>query len=729
VSQHAKFEIPSCLPDIVALGTQLWGEPTKRTPDKVLFGARGSKCVRPAPANTWFDHEANTGGGYLDLYRLNYGKLPDTPGFPVPSAMAGELGNPVAWWDYQAASGQTIARVVRFHPPGRAKTYRQCRPGGSTWRWKMQGLQIPLYHLPELLQAPDGSTICVTEGEKHADQIWAWGMLATTNAGGAKKFRPDHAAVLARFDCVILPDNDQAGREHAEVVASALRAAGCASIRVVNLPNLPNKGDIIDWVKGGGTAPVFAELVANASDFETTAPKPNPKPSPNPASLDGYDLTEDGIGLAFATAHQDLLRYDHSTGRWFQWTGKAWRQDETRLAFSWSRRTCRQLAKQAGAQDRLLATLAKAATAAAVERFAQSDPALAVTSAIWDRDPFLLGTPGGTLDLRTAELRDPVLEDYITKLTSVTPSVMPDCPLWLAFLDQVTKGDAGLIRFLKQWCGYSLTGDTREHALLFTHGPGGNGKGVFLNVVRSIMGDYAQNAAMDTFTVSQSDKHSTELAMLRGARLVTASETEEGRAWAEARIKALTGGDPITARFMRQDFFTFQPQFKLTIIGNHKPVLRNVDEASRRRINMAPFLYKPPAKDMELESKLLEEAPGILRWMIEGCLDWQKNGLTQPGVVVHATAEYFSEQDTVHQWVEDCCVIGATQSETLAVLFKNWSDYALANGEKPGTTKWFNQTLTRLGCEAVKNTPGNHGKRGFKGIGIRPVVTKYWAAD
>ena len=161
-----------------------------------------------------------------------------------------------------------------------------------------------------------------------------------------------------------------------------------------------------------------------------------------------------------------------------------------------------------------------------------------MTSAIWDRDPFLLGTPGGTLDLRTAELRDPVREDYITKLTSVTPSVMPDCPLWLTFLDQVTKGDAGLIRFLKQWCGYCLTGDIREHALLFAHGPGGNGKGVFLNIVRTIMGEYARNAAMDTFTASQSDKHPTDLAMLRGARMVTASETEEGRAWAEARIKA-----------------------------------------------------------------------------------------------------------------------------------------------------------------------------------------------
>jgi putative DNA primase/helicase len=207
--------------------------------------------------------------------------------------------------------------------------------------------------------------------------------------------------------------------------------------------------------------------------------------------------------------------------------------------------------------------------------------------------------------------------------------------------------------------------------------------------------------------------------MLRGARMVTASETEEGRAWAEARIKALTGGDTISARFMRQDFFEYQPQFKLTIIGNHKPVLKNVDEAARRRMNMVPFLYKPPVKDMRLEEKLRAEGPGILRWMIEGGLDWQKNGLVRPEVVTKATAEYFAEQDLVTQWIEDVCETGPRKSDTIADLFKSWSDYALSNGEKPGTTKWFNQTLGRLGCEPIKHTPGNNGKRGFTGIGLR----------
>jgi hypothetical protein len=281
-----EYEVPCGLPDIVSLGIRLWGEPTKRTPGKVLFGGHGSKCVQPAPINRWFDHEANVGGGYVDLYKLNFGKLPDPPGFPIPPGMAKALGDPVAWWDYHDAAGQPIARITRFHPPGQDKTYRQFRWGGDRWRPGMNGLELPLYHLPELLKAPDGSTVYITEGEKHADQIRAWGMLATTNAGGAKKFRPDHAAVLDRFDCVILPDNDQPGRKHADVVASALRAAGCASIRVLNLPNLPPKGDVIDWVRAGGTSAEFAEMVATASAYQATEPEPEEpqqEPPPDPS--------------------------------------------------------------------------------------------------------------------------------------------------------------------------------------------------------------------------------------------------------------------------------------------------------------------------------------------------------------------------------------------------------------------------------------------------------------
>ena len=441
-----------------------------------------------------------------------------------------------------------------------------------------------------------------------------------------------------------------------------------------------------------------------------------------PPTVGGHDLTEDGLALAFAEAHQDTLRYDHTRGAWFKWTGVAWRQDVTRLAFAWSRNICRNLARDAGADGGLLSTMAKAATAAAVERFAQSDPGLAVTSEIWDRDTFLLGTPGGTIDLRTGRMRQPSPDDHISKLTAVTPADKADCPLWLEFLDQVAGEDAELIRFLRQWAGYCLTGDTREQALLFVYGDGGNGKGVLLNTLAGIMGEYATNAPMETFAASKTDRHPTDIAGLAGSRMVTASETEEGREWAQDRINALTGGDPISARFMRQDFFTFKPGFKLTLIGNYRPVLKNVDAAAKRRFNMVPFKFVPVSKDLELETKLQAEAPAILRWMIEGCLDWQRHRLLRPRVVAEATAEYFEEQDIVNQWVAECCTLAPyskRQFDTLAVLFKSWSHYAVSNGERAGTTKWFSQTLKRLGCTPVKNTLGQHGKRGFTGISVK----------
>src|SRR3954470_14226609 len=209
--------------------------------------------------------------------------------------------------------------------------------------------------------------------------------------------------------------------------------------------------------------------------------------------------------------------------------------------------------------------------------------------------------------------------------------------------------------------------------------PGGNGKSVFLNALTGILRAYAATAAMDTFTASKGDKHPTDMAMLRGARLVTASETEEGPAWAEARIKQLTGGDPVSARFMRQDFFTFTPAFKLTVVGNHQPMLKNVDEAARRRFNIVPFVRKPEKPDRQLEEKLKAEWSAILRWMIQGCLDWQQNGLVRPESVTEATEAYFAEQDLLSQWLADECIVdvgNASRWETIASLFAAWSRYA-----------------------------------------------------
>jgi putative DNA primase/helicase len=421
-------------------------------------------------------------------------------------------------------------------------------------------------------------------------------------------------------------------------------------------------------------------------------------------------LTEDALALKFADRYRDELRYCHHTGAWFKWDKLAWRREETRLAFHYARLICRQHATK----GKTFATFRKAVAAKAVEQFAQSDRAFAVTSEIWDRDPFMLGTPGGTVDLRTGEIHPARPSDFISKLTTVAPADTPECPPWLEFLGDATRHDHEMIRFLRQWCGYCLTGDIREHALLFIFGPGGNGKSVFLNVITGIMGEYCCVAAMDTFTAAVGNRHPTDLARLKGARLVTASETEEGRAWAEVRINQVTGGDKIAARFMKQDFFEFKPQFKLTGIANHKPVLRNVNDALRRRIRLAPFIHKPPAVNKALEAELRTEWPGILRWMIEGCLDWQMHGLIQPAVVTQATEAYFQEQDTFRQWIGDRCEEGADKSDTFASLFGSWRIYAVQQGEEPASAKRFSAALQRSDYEPFRNTEGRSCWRGLK---------------
>jgi putative DNA primase/helicase len=421
-----------------------------------------------------------------------------------------------------------------------------------------------------------------------------------------------------------------------------------------------------------------------------------------PSALRNFIITEDSAATDFVERHGEDLRYCHTTGTWFIFDTTHWQEDETGKAFQMVRVLARELSENQEATK--FAGLNRTAFTSGVERFARNDPQVAVTHEYWDADPWLLGTPGGTVDLRTGELRKSCRHDAITKLTAVAP-LDERCPLWLKFLDEATGGDQDFIRFLQQWTGYCLTGVTNEHALLFVYGPGGNGKSVFLNVMARIFGDYAMTAAMDTFTSSNNDKHPTDLAMLRGARLVTASETEDGKAWAEARIKQLTGGDTISARFMRQDFFEYKPAFKLTVVGNHTPNLHNVDDAAKRRFNIAPFILTPPAPDRELEQKLFREAGGILSWMIRGCLDWQANGLSRPAVVRAATKEYFDDQDMLGQWIEDRCDarIGDRKLwDRSADLYADWSAFCKHAGEDPGSQKAFTTALLKRGFQRFK---------------------------
>lgn len=441
--------------------------------------------------------------------------------------------------------------------------------------------------------------------------------------------------------------------------------------------------------------------------------------------------SEDNVALAFVSAYADDLRHVAAWGRWLLWTGQRWQPDDTGLVLDLSRRVCRGVA-QAVMEDETLPPRTRNAvantygmirTVNGVERLARVDRRVAATASQWDRDAWVLNTPAGVVDLRTGKLRAPQREDHCTKITACAPADT-EAPQWAAFLDTVTGGDAALIAYLQRLAGYALTGSTREHMLAFFYGSGRNGKGTFLNTLTRIMGDYAHVADMDLFTESRGDRHPTSMAALRGARLVTAQETEEGRRWAESRIKQLTGGDPITARYMRQDEFTFEPAFTLIIAGNHKPGLRNIDEAIKARLHLVPFTVTipPEARDKDLPEKLMAEAPAILRWMIEGCLAWQETGLAAPDAVNAATAEYLEQQDTLGSWLEDCCELAGNYECKSSVLYASYRSWAERTGEFVMPQKRWIAAMETRGLSSTRKAAGVI----YQGVRTIPDEDREW---
>lgn len=428
------------------------------------------------------------------------------------------------------------------------------------------------------------------------------------------------------------------------------------------------------------------------------------------------DLTEDGLARWFARAWPDYRRVAR-WGQWLKFDGRRWSEDATMNVFSDIRDFLRVRATHETDNDAQRTRLRSAQAVAAVERLAQSDRGYAATVDQWDTDPWLLNTPGGILDLRTGVLRAHDRDAYMTKLTAVTPT--GDCPNWLSFLKDVTAGDTDLMAFMQRMAGYCLTGSTQEHALFFLYGTGGNGKSVFLNTLANALGDYARVAPMEAFTETTGERHPTDLAMLQGARLAVAQETDEGRRWAEARIKALTGGDPITARFMRQDFFTYQPSFKLVIAGNHKPRISAVDEAMRRRLYLVPFTVTipPERRILGLAETMRAEWPGILNWVVAGCLDWQAQGLAAPESVRAATDDYFVNQDTFADWLTEKCETGLTCWEVPTRLYRSWAAFAEAGRERPGRKAEFADRLAARGFKAGNDSA--HGGRYWSGLKLR----------
>lgn len=314
-----------------------------------------------------------------------------------------------------------------------------------------------------------------------------------------------------------------------------------------------------------------------------------------------------------------------------------------------------------------------------------------------DKYRMALNTPSGIINLKDGRMREHKPEYYFTKITSVDCSQSADCPRWLSFLDDIFAGDKDLIRYIQKAVGYSLTGSTAEQCAFFLYGTGKNGKSTFLDVIRDVFGDYAANIQPETIMVrsNQSSAINSDIARLKGERLVTSVEPNEGVRINEGLLKQLTGDDTVTARKLYSEEFEFKPEFKLWMATNHKPIIRGTDTGIWRRIHMIPFTVQIPDDkvDKALPHKLKAELTAIFRWCVEGCILWQQEGLKMPKAVLDSVKEYRREMDVISAFIDDRCIEeGSVQSSILYAAYSQWAD---ENNE-------YRMSNTKFGAEMGK---------------------------
>jgi putative DNA primase/helicase len=464
-------------------------------------------------------------------------------------------------------------------------------------------------------------------------------------------------------------------------------------------------------------------------------------PAPRKPKRARVGLTDLGNARRLLRGHGADLRFSATAGGWFVWDGERWRVDQTgeapRRARSVPRmiflKAARMLARVGDApdkeaRDRLCKradALRKHAIKSESERalkallaIAQAEPGIPVLPDALDADPWLLNVRNGTLNLRTGTLQAHRREDLITKIVPIHHDARATCPTWLAFLDRVLGGSAGLASFLQKAVGYALTGETSEQVLFLLHGTGANGKSTFMETIRALLGDFALQASFETFLSKNDSSRENAVARLRGARFVSAVEAEAGGKLNEVLVKTLTGGDTVTARFLYREFFEYEPAFKIFLAANHKPTIRGNDHAIWRRIRLVPFTVTIPEaeRDSELKAKLEAELPGILNWAVEGCLAWQREGLGQPPEIEEATAEYREEMDALGPFVHERCETFADSSTGSGELYKAFAAWSELNGERPMSQKAFSLRLAERGF--ARRRSGGNGSRVWFGIGL-----------
>jgi putative DNA primase/helicase len=444
------------------------------------------------------------------------------------------------------------------------------------------------------------------------------------------------------------------------------------------------------------------------------------------------NLTDLGNAKRLVKKYGDIIHYCYPWKKWLIWDGARgiWQVDNNGRILRLAKETVKYIYKEAAntateEQRKIVAGWGVKSESLqhlkAMVELSKSEEGVPVSPDELDTNQWLLNCINGTIDLRTGELKSHDKSDLITKAIPVEYNPEAVCPIWIDFLEKIMNWNYDLISFLQRAIGYSLTGKTSEQCLFLLYGVGSNGKSTFLNVISALLGDYSQSASFDSFLVKKHNAVSNDLARMQGRRFISAVEAEGERKLAEVLIKQLTGGDTITARFLFGEFFEFLPQFKLWLAANHKPTIKGTDHAIWRRIKLIPFnvTITEDEIDRNLEEKLMEELPGILIWIVQGCLEWQKGGLQTPEEVKGATDDYRNEMDEIGTFLAERCIMQPNIKVNPTDLYNAYKKWCEDTGEIVLSQKAFGTRLTERGFIADQSG----GKRFRCGVGLLETRT------
>jgi P4 family phage/plasmid primase-like protien len=468
----------------------------------------------------------------------------------------------------------------------------------------------------------------------------------------------------------------------------------------------------------GGTQPMTAGTAALQID----------EPEPDAAVEGAYSLTDDGNALRLINAHESEIRYVPERSKWLIWEGHRWTWDDSGHVRELMKAIARDLPIGEPTERKHRSySLSARGTSASLQQ-ACSDKRIVARASALDSHVLELNTPGGIVNLLTGETSPSDPAQMHTRSATVAPEKMAT-PRWDSFIEDTFGGDMEMAAFVQRLAGYSASGDVRYQILPFLFGGGQNGKSVLMDVLRSLFGDYAAPAPA-AFLMAGKHEHSAELAQLQGLRLVIASEVNQDARFDEAKMKELTGGEAIRARFMRQDFFTFEPTHHLWLMGNHQPEVKAGGDSFWRRLRLVPFLHKvPDHKKIENLSKLLvdEEGPGILHWVIQGAVDVFNAGLRPPESVMAATRAYADEEDHLGRFLESCCMRSSSDQVRLETkkLRSAYEAWCHAESETPLKPQVFGRELKRKGI----SRSDSNGRAFYAGLSLLATEDAGWGND